>query len=987
MRAKQSAGMQQQVNQQRNMSQHMPNMAQAMAQNSAQAHPQFQQGPPNPQQQAMMQLQGIPMQQQLHQPSHQQQNMAMGPRPAAMPQAQSAASQQIPQQSNPYTPTPQENQYITQMANQLQASTPPQRIQAIQNNMRQMSADQRELLARQGIDPMTYIFRSQATKKFMEMKRSQLSAQGGATAQPAAMMNGVTRPPQARPVPQQGPGPQQNFETPFDQIIGQQQDGLRSQEAGHVVVPASNAQPTMDQRNAARANAQQQMNMQNGGNRMQNGNANPQPQPFWNSQPGQRNTNPAAGVNGNSAAANFANGNQAPSNVLQGQPGGLDNQITRTPSQTPGMPNLNKATAPPGQAPNMWPQRTPQIGQANPQDIPTIQQAAQQPTERSEGPQQRPPMLQNMHPQMQQQLASMPEEQRRGFLLNLQRRQLVNQQQQLQQQQLQQQTAQQAAKAGNARAAMNESFPMSSQPSQPGVQTGPIAVMSNQTTAVPQTMMQKNVGLQSAFAPQSSAFGGPARQQPGHRQQPPQQRATPQHPGNNANPPPPLTKEQARQMDQRLFPAEILRGGMAVIPPEVKTWGQLKEYAMHNPAIVPPGILPKLEHLQAIGYRTLQQGLGPAQPGGLPLGSAQQQAPFAQMVSHPNTQAPVAAPRLPNGMNIPQPTPQEVQAWRARLPSTVHNVSDDQIRQFVMRQKAETMIKNMQQSQNNQMVNGIPKGHQGQLNQSQGLAGQPDVNHPPPTGQAKPSGQPNQKGAGPASKNGQGNRNAPMVKQAQKGVKRNSNDDVVEVPNPNLTTLQIGQQGQPSVHAAKPNTQAQGEKAQTNVKASASQNASNQSQNAASQNARPPGVPNIPKEEIDRRDARLKQLMTEVGQNQPPRRAVPMPPQTKAEMAQRLRDMSQMISRMEASLPTFFRNNPNEDLARQLIETVSWPVHCPNRDRHANLRTATEDQGSVSRFKFQSCRAVHNHSKGTRTSLQQHQAVLCVRDEQIWQAK
>lgn len=898
------------------MPQHMQNMAQAMAHNQAHGHVQFQPGPPNAQQQQMMQMQGIPMPQQPQQPAQQQPNMTMGPRPGAMPQAQPSASQPIPQQQNQYNPAPHENELIIQMANQLQASAPPQRLQAIQNSMRQINPEQRENLARQGLDPVHAYFRREAMKRFWEMKRAQASSQGAPAAQSAAMTNGITRPPQdmARSMGQPASGPQQNFETPFDQIVGQQQDGLRSQEAGQVVVPASNPQANIDQRNAARANAPQQVSMQNGGTRvLQNANANhPQTQTFWSSQGAQRNANPGAGVNGNTAAANFSNANQPPSNVLQGQPGGLDNQITRTPSQTPGMPNLNKAAAPPGQTPNMWSHRTPQLGQGTPQATPVVQPGMQQPAERPEATQQRPLMIPNMPPQMQQHLATLPEDQQRSFLMNLRRHQQHHQQ-------MQQQANQQAAKAANARAAMSDSLPMSSQPSQPGMQPGTTAAMPNQNMAVSQAMMHKANGLQSAFAPQLSTYGGPARQQPGSGQQPPQQRGTPQHPGSNANPPPSLTKEQIRQMDQRIFPANLLREGMAHIPQEVKTWGQLKEFAMKRAQQLPQGLLPKLEHLQAIQYRTLQQGPGPAQSGSLPPGSAQQQqAPFAQMVSQPNGQAPIAAPRPPNGMRIPQPTAQEVQVMRARLPPTAQSASDDQIRIFLMKQKHETLTRSMQQGQNNQMVNGVSKSHQDIPNQVQGDTSASDVNQLPQTGQAKSQTQQSQKGAGPASKQSQGNRNtSSVVKQTQKGVKRNSNDDVVEVPNPSLANSQA------SLQAPKQNAQTQEEKARANIKSSVNQSTTDQSQNAASQNARPPGVPNLPKEELDRRDARLRQLMTEVGQNQPLRRPVPMSPQTRTEMGQKLQGMRPMIARMESSLPSFFRSNANENFARQLIETVS----------------------------------------------------------------
>lgn len=936
MRTKQSATLQQQMNQQMNMPQHMQNIPQAIAQNQGQVQGQFPHGLPNAQQQQqMMPGQGMPMQQhQSQQPGRQPQAMAMGQRQLNVHQGQPSMPQPMPPQSNAYTPTPEENQYISQLAQRMFQTTPQDRLQAIQNNMRVMTAEQREVLSRQGLDPLAYFFRNQALKKFLELKRAQPGASAAVLSQNNSIGNGTARPPQnaGRPVGQQTPGPQQAFAPPFDQIIDQQRDALRSQEAGQVVVPASNPQANLDQRNVARGATHQQLNLPNGGNRaLQNANANSvQSQSFWNPQVGQRNMNAGPGVNGNAQAANFPSASQAPSNVLQGQPGGLDNQITRTPSQTPGMPNLNKAVAPPGQN-NMWSQRTPQIGQAKSPAVSVAPQVMQQPPERPEGAQPRPPIFQNMPPQMQQQLANMPEEQRRIFLLNLQRRQYMQQQQQRGQM-----VSQPAAKMANPRVMVNESFPMSNQASQSGLPNGSTAALSNQPMAISQPMMQKNTGVQSSFPQQP---GDLSRQQPISGQQQSLQRGTLQHPGNTTNRSAPLTKEQLLQMDQKLFPVEML--STAQIPKDVKTWGQLKDYATKNAQSLPPGIQSKLENLQAIQYRSQQQEPRPSQPGPAPTGIPQQQAPFAQMVSQPTVQAPVAAPRLPNMMNIPPPSQDEIQAMRAHLPPHLKGCSDSQVMGFVMRAKQNAMMKDLQTARTFQHVNGVPRGQQGQSNQAQGTSGQSEIKLQQQTNQTKSPGQQNQKSTGQGAKQGQGNRNVPATKQSQKGLKRNSPDDVVEVPNPSLSTAQTGAHGQSATQATKqqPVGTAQTGKAATSAQISSSQreSASNHSQGIESQNAMAQATSNVSKEELDhRRDVRLKQLMTEVGQNQLPRRPVPMSAQVKAQMAHKLREFGPMIQRMESSFPAFFRNNPDEKAAKHLIQ-IRQAIKAQYRDAQYNL--------------------------------------------------
>ncbi|KAL8664420.1 MAG: hypothetical protein Q9202_003110 [Teloschistes flavicans] len=918
-RAKQSAGIQQQINNARmGMPQHMQNMAQNLVPQQSQAIPQ--QGFQHAQMQQMMQHPGLHMQQQPQLPGNQLHNIPMGHPQAGMSQPQIPPTEQLARSTNQFAPTPEETQFINRLAAQMYSQTPGPRLQMLQSGLQQqMHPGQRETFARQGVDPLQIYFRNQATRRYLENRRVQAAGNlGGPNNQAAGMMNGVHRPTSqnaGRPQGQQGSVPPQGFEPPFDQILGQQQDGLRSQEAGQIVVPASDPQANLDQRNAPRVNVQHQINVQSGASRpLQNGNASqPQSQAYWNAQ---RNINPSTGINGNTA--NLGNVSQASSNVLQGQPGGLDNQITRTPSQTPDMPNLNKAV-PPGQTPNMWQQKTPQPNQAKPQGSSAAPQPVQQQMDRPNASQQQSAFLKVIPVQMRQQLLSMPEDQRRPFLIDMQQKHMANQrqQQQMDQHQLQQQTQQQATMA-NARAGMTDGFPMSSQMSQPGMQARATGPISNQNLSIQQAMMQNNNGQQPSGHQQNPAYNGAVRQQPIPGQKIPQQRAIS------------LTEEQFRYMDQRLFPSNILNRQTEMLPQDVKTWGQLKEFAAKNTNGLPSGTLAKLQNLQAIQFRQ-QQEQRSSQPGNNPAAMPQQQAPFARMVSQPNTQASIPASRLPDGVSVPQPSQQEIQNMRSRLPPHMQVVSDNDIRGLIIRSRQSAMMKSLhaQQAQNPHMPNGMVQGHQVPQSQNQGPIGRSDATQPPQTGQFKASVHQAQKASeattNQTSKQWQQNRTAPVNKQPQKGVKRSSPEDVVEVPNPNHATPQPSGQTPHSAQTAKQqgSLPTQASKGRSEAKGAPGENVApaNKTDNAEMQVNRPLGMPNISKEEIARRDTRLKQLQHEVGSNAPARNVVPMTPEVKAQMTQLLKELAPMVSRMEISFPAFFRNNPDENITRQLIQT------------------------------------------------------------------
>ncbi|KAL8993134.1 MAG: hypothetical protein Q9169_006577 [Polycauliona sp. 2 TL-2023] len=853
MRTKQSAGMQQQMNMQMNMPHQMQNMPPNASQGLGPA--QFQQSPASLQQQQMMQLHGMPTQ-------------SMPPN-VPMRQPQPNMSQVQPSAGPQFTPSAEDTQMSIQMANRMYSQTPPQRMEAIQNSLSTMDPKLRESLARQNVDPLAWFFRTQAMKRIMELKRSQ---SGLAANQPGGMMNGAPRPVPAQPMAT----PQPNFEPPFDHIFGQQQDGLRSQEAGQVVVPASNPQASLDQRIAARANAQQQMNMQNGANRgMQNVPVNQaQGQPFWNPQAAQRSVSQGGGINTDAATA----AGQAPANVLQGQPGGLDNQITRTPSQQTGMPNLNKA-APPGQAPNMWSQRNPQMNQPKPPNPAMAVQAMDT--------QQRPPMFQNWPPQLQQHYRTLTEDQRRAFLMNMQKRNMDDQQRRLLQQ-----NQMQAMQMANARAAMGESFPMSNQPSQPGMQTGP---MSNQNMPAQKPSLQNSKTPQPLFPQPNAAMGIPSPQPPGPGQRPP-----------------PLTDEQVRQMDQRMFPARILSQTNQLAPPkEVKTWGQLKAWAAQNTPTLPPAISEKLKELQAMHYRA---------PNAM---NATSQAPLAQMVSQPGNQAPITVAQMMSRINVPAPSIQDIQNCRAGLAPQHKNVTDDQIRAFLTKQRQQEIYKRMQAQQ-------AQRAQQAQQAQNRSMAD--DVTKDAQPGPATAGhGQSDQKGPvkGTAQKAaGSTTNQSKSTKQSQKGNKRSSHDDVVEISDPNRANNPPKKDARSAAQASKQIDQnAQGD-------AKGAVNPTVPTGDAAG--GRPTVLRNIPPEESDRRQARLKQLLAEVGQVQPPRRPIQLSPQAKAGMSQKLRELAPMVSRMDVSLPLFFRYNPDEDMAKQLIQMRNI-VKAQYRDDQYNL--------------------------------------------------
>ena len=463
-----------------------------------------------------------------------------------------------------------------------------------------------------------------------------------------------------------------------------------------------------------------------------------------------------------------------------------------------------------------------------------------------------------------------------------------------------------------------------------------------------------------------------------------------------------LTEDQAREMDKVNFPTSILNGNNALsqLPANISTWGQLKSWVAQNAHTLPAESLGKLRGLQGLHYqnisnnqqRNMAQQMNQGQPGtqqNIPGNTALQ----AQSVTSRNTQPLMQTANVPQMVapsgttSLPPPTTQEIQATRARLPENMRTTTDDHVRaiilrrrqtemlragqgqqvmtqqqaQFMAMQRAQQQQSQQQQSQQQQSQQQKSQQQQSQQQQSQQQQLQRQLTQatsaplaPPPQLQPPqqapvsrvPAGQSNEKPPRPAQQSRQGPQAQAQGQATQKGVKR-SNDDVVEVPNANLTQQKQSQPQQQQQHsqaltnAHNPNQQhlnvpqitaqqmasmsPQQRHQFEEVKKQAAERALAASQTQPISGIKADGQAiNEPQrnEENMRKDARLKQIVHEVLQSTPKRPPLPLNPQTMGKMAQQLREAKEMVTRMEQSLPLFFRMFGDEDMARELIRTV-----------------------------------------------------------------
>ncbi|KAJ5587056.1 uncharacterized protein N7459_002821 [Penicillium hispanicum] len=686
-----------------------PQMNRAMQSSSVPGQPQMGMGMADPNQQAVMQRQ----QQQSAMLQQQQQQQRAQQRPGN--------ASNLPDDVN--TLSPQEREHVSRLANQMLAKTSPEDMEKIKMNLSNMNTEQRDYLARNDMDPMTYFFRSQALNQLRRHRRARMEMGRASNAgiDPNGAMMGDPMMNQRQLYQSMmnlqrnsafsgnpGQGLENAFIGSIENIQGQQADGLRSQEAGQLVVPASSSQmnqpPFPNQQNVF----PQQMS-QNGQPNMNGGGVNAQ---LFGQQhiPG--------GSNGPQDRMQFAQHNQAQAQAqaraqaaqkaqmaMSGHGGQANAQAQAHLAQSsPVMPMLNQPMAPAQMSPAQMPaqarpaSRPPNMGQ-HPAGVQGVSQPPMQ------GRPQIPPGL----PQaVQEQLNRMSNEQLHTFLLNQRRAALAN---------------------NMARAnAAQQTGGLQQSASQPG--QGPQQIFNSQ--------MGNNARMRNSMSmPQGMNPGAPSQPQQLQGQQlTPQQRAQQQQRQNELyklhilrqhNNGMEMTAEQGKEMDRASFPPSLL-GNNPQVPKHIKTWGQIKQWVATNPQAANGLDLQKLMTFQKMHFAQIlaaqakdsnNQGQGVlAQPF---------QGPQAQMANGHNF--PPGQPQLPSGMPAMRPiTPQDVQVARQKLGPQAHNFSDEQMREIIRNRQRQIL---MQAAQNRaQMSANMPPG------QNQAIQ-QPAVSVPQSTAQVK----------------------------------------------------------------------------------------------------------------------------------------------------------------------------------------------------------------------------------------------------------
>ena len=853
----------------------------------------------------------------------------------------------------------QEQQQILNFANHMFQTMSPEEKNNVKNSI---PPQQFQAMLTQGINPIQTWCRNQTLKRFLdERERRQRNAQGFPLPGAPGMANQGRPPSQVsagNPGQQAMPVSAPRLSDPgfalgnMDQFLGQQQDALRHQEAGQMVVPMSTPQGAPSQvRGTPNPHGHTQFNP----NRpMPPPNTlPPQGQPFWiNQQNQQQNPHQTSQVPMQTPTQSF-NGVAGQSAQLQGQMGGLsNNRPQRTPQQHHNMPTLNQPLDSKGQTqsdltqrpsqptPNMNQRKVPNVPQAAVPNVP--QNPGQQRPQATPAPQVPPKGPPGFPPEVRAKLMAMPENERNKWLITMHHRQ--------QQQRMK--------RMADAKGTTNPEAPFQS-----GQQSGPAGVPNSQakTPVSNPTTSQPPMNPTAAFNMQSQ----------GNQQQMPSNGAR----GMSSNlVRMPLNDQQISQMDPLQFPPTIINrnSDLGKLPDDIRTWRQLKEHVQRNERELPQGSLSKVLGLQSMHYqinmnmiqRRLQQTQSQPQgsTGTAPVGQMMPQQ-FNQPAHGPTTSAPNPL-RFPA---LPEPTAQEIQGLRVTLPPHMRGLADDQLRAILMRQKQQEFYKTpqaqqaikeqqLQQQQQQQHRNALQRvrNMDGQRSQFPGAPNQPgqlqqaqqaqmqaqQQGQPRSQAQQQPRQniQPPKPAAGPAWTGGQPD----VSKMNQKSLKRTSSEDVIEVPDPKLAQQQSrapnSKAGQPPPMMPGQLTREQFARMTPEQKSAALQRhlhsqavqagqrpkvaqASGQpgqhpmTANNANKNS---GVPTAT------RDNRCGQLMQEVAQTTPKRQEVPMSPKTRKQMIDRLSEkMSQMLKNVEKSLPTYLTLFKDENHAKELLRIVS----------------------------------------------------------------
>ena len=934
-------------------------------------------GFPNPQLQQPMQASPIPMQ---PQPPPDVRHNALSNQTSfgQTPLRQYQQGQTIPRQQAQNGPpvmfTPEENARLNMMAQELRSSASPQDIEIVKQRINASPTEQRERWRQQNVDLLHMYFRNQAIQLYMRQKARFRDLSAQQQMQNSGTESALNAPQQNRLMPSNlSHQPNQQFGGNLnlygDQVLGLQQDAMRSQEAGQVVVPVSDQR--ISQLQQPRQPIQQGFPMQpNAQGQMMNrpdtaaamANHTQLMVQKEKIKEATRMRNQAQAQAQAQISPGVQSHGQLPNN-LQGQIGGLNNLPGQSiPRGSPAMPTLNRPMG--DTAPQVNLQGTPQqrvVEQARQQahngsestmqrSLSSAQQQGQytgRPAIAGNGVQERQHFA--IPPQFQQQITNMSPEHKKAFAL-WQQRQMMPRDRQRATGLSPAPVENQSNVGGNNQTTRTQAPPAQNLGQRGPPQTPITQVLLNalQSTNNSQENLVGATAVQQNTVSQGQNFQPSGQQLIGHR------------------PIPPLTEIQLQRMDHMQYPPTILdRIQLKNIPAGVITWGGLKAWAARNMDVHGGSLPEQLVHLQSLHFQALlarnQQerarvrNMMANQESQVPTSVPQQgPAPPAPMANLPNNaafypQANQNSDQIASQRQLSQmltASDQEVHSMRANYPQ-IQGFSDDRLRQLIVQRKRQTMQgrvpqpDSQQRSRNeelqllrNEQLSDRVLGPQGpQISQ---------VKSPHTAEQARPvvSSQNNWTaaplGAQAPNQSRQGRNaatNLDLVRQSQKGVKRNNEDDPVKVSNPNeLQESQRRKAGPAKASQLSDNNEKQypaGPQASSQYEMELRNQASRRIPGTSAQQLQPETKRDPSKdqeryamEEKGRKTQRLVQLSKQVLENMPPTKMLSLDPSAKQKIGKLLQDSRHMLIRNEHLLKVLFDNTEDENLAVDLIHTV-----------------------------------------------------------------
>ena len=771
--------------------------------------------------------------------------------------------------------------------------------------LQRLPPERKQQIAQKGMTELQWLFRSQALNNIKRAKLNMMKSRG------QAGLQGDTKGMQQRqmgqammgqqgnlkmPIGQQGVDP--NFAGSVDHIQGQQVDGMLSQEAGHLVVPATSA-PVVGQHQFVGQQGQQNINRAG---------VNPALVAQQQRQQQQQNLQ-------NAQQAQFQA--QNPAQAQARAHAAAQAQIAMSSQQTPQMSHA-------------MPQQSPAMSMIN-RPIPPSQVPPAQTTPQPAAATPRPQIPPHFPLQVQNRLATLPPDQMAMMIQNIQQRTLANNQA--------------LQRPGQPGLPMQQS--PAHEPSQIAQPTNTHPLMDpNARAAMP---IQQNMAGLSGMPPHTQGLHlqQPTMHQP--KPQPQPQPQTQQQQQQNAMLRQQLlrqqigaldmTEDQVRNMDKAPFPPGMVNNTSLAtnLPKNVVTWGQLKLWASQNPQLTGDISLHHLELLQKRHFnqyvaaqreaasRNAAQNAGMGQNFVPPHLFSQQARQPGQLPQHPQLQQPAGQKSHFLNMAAFFPvTAADILKVRQKLGKQAQNLSDDVIKDMIEKNRRKEIQARMAGQQfPSQPLN---QGQQAAFQASQSSTLQPSQQpiHASPS-QQLPINLDNKSLFANAPQ-------PPQPKQSGRGLKRPSEDEggfnMANVPQHGVAPIQPGAQ-QPRVQITREQwaamTPQQRVMWHNNLRQQQSQQQQPQQQQQQQQGqARRPPSKAVAEEAWNRLPDNIRARYAAIVQKDSQALPVALTSTEKGEMAKLLRESVEILGRMDTLVAWMLKTGIPDEHLHTILNIVSY---------------------------------------------------------------